>query len=85
MVERGRGKGKLDVDCTGGSSGSEEGVMFEAQRVTLGELTKCDERTQGVAEIVQEFQNVVRLCEKSLPAKNLVFRICFFREKTVYL
>jgi hypothetical protein len=44
VVERGRGKGESDVDLTGDSSDTEEEEMFEAQRVTVGELTKCDER-----------------------------------------
>jgi hypothetical protein len=44
VVERGRGKGESDVDLTGDSSDAEEEEMFEAQRVTVGELTKCDER-----------------------------------------
>ncbi len=44
MVERGRGKGESDVDFTRDTSDAEEEEMFEAQRVTVGELTKCDER-----------------------------------------
>ncbi len=55
MVERGRGKGKSDVDCAKGSSDSEEEEMFQAQRVTVGELTKCEERAQGVSGTVRGF------------------------------
>ncbi len=55
MVERGRGKGGSDVDCTKSSSDSEEEEMFEAQRVTVGELTKCEERAQRVTETVRRF------------------------------
>jgi hypothetical protein len=44
VVERGRGKGESNVDFTGDSSDAEEEEMFEAQRVTVGELTKCQER-----------------------------------------
>ncbi len=44
VVERGRGRGESVNDSRGSSSDSEEDEMFEAQRVTVGELTKCDER-----------------------------------------
>ncbi len=55
MVERGRGKGESDVDLTGDSSDAEEEEMFEAQRVTVGELTKCDERIYWICRVVQRF------------------------------
>jgi hypothetical protein len=50
--------------------------MFEAQRVTVGELTECNERAQDIVEMVRELE-VVRHCKRSLLSKNLVFVISF--------
>ncbi len=44
VVERGRGRGESVNDSRGSSSVSQEDEMFEARRVTMGELTKWDER-----------------------------------------
>jgi hypothetical protein len=46
VAERGRGSGESVGNSRGSSSDSEEYGMLEAQRVTLGELTKCDKRVQ---------------------------------------
>ncbi len=51
--------------------------MFEAQRVTVGELTKCEQRVYEVGRVVQEFNKEVRLCDSGFvrDTKNLVFVI----------